>query len=88
MQLPTIHCATHTYALVVTLNESLSYKQQFLQTESTMVASVKPDNLHDNAALSFKVQVRNSLSEIFKETHITNFCKFSFCSCILVNWLL
>ena len=78
MQPPTIHCPSHIYTLVVTLNESMSYQQLFLQTESTIVANVTRDDLQDNALLNFKVQVRNSLSEIFEETHITNFCKFSF----------
>ena len=78
MQPPTVHCPTHTYALVVTLNGSVSYKQLFSQTESTMVANVTPDNLRDNTALNFKVQVKNPLSDIFDETHITHFCKSSF----------
>ena len=78
MQPPTVRCPSHIYTLVVTLNESVSYQQLFLQTESTMVANVTRDYLQENALLFFKIQVRNSLSEIFKETHIMNFCKFSF----------
>ena len=70
MQPPTIHCP-HIYTLV-TLNVSVSYQQLFLQTESTIVANVTPDNLQDNALLNFKVQVRNFPSEIFKEVHIAN----------------
>ena len=78
MQPPTVHCPSHIYTLVVILNESVSCQQLFLQAESTMVANVTPDNLQDNVLLNFKIQVRNSLSETFEETHITNFCKFSF----------
>ena len=49
MQPPTVHCPSHIYTLVVTLNESVSYQLLFLQTESTMVANVTRDNLQENA---------------------------------------
>ena len=77
---PLTYCPTHVYTLIVSglSNESEAYQQLFTPTESTMVASVMPDNLQDNTLLTFKVLVRNSLSETFYETSATMLCKSHF----------
>ena len=76
---PTAFCHTHVYILIVSglSNETEPYQHEQLFTpfESTMVASVMPDNLQDNSQLTFKVLIKNSLTETLYETAATILCK-------------
>ena len=74
MQLPT-SCRTYVYTLVITLNETESYQQQFTSSESSIIANVTSDYLQDNALLSFKVLIGNTFNDTFYETSVTKLCK-------------
>ena len=71
---PTAYCSTHIYTLIVSglSNEAESYQQLFTPIKSTMDASVTPD---DNSQLTFKVLIKNSLTETLYETAATILCK-------------
>ena len=74
MQLPT-SCLTYVYTLVITLNETESYQQQFTSSESSIIANVTSDYLQDNALLSFKVLIGNTFNDMFYKTSVTKLCK-------------
>ena len=74
MQLPT-SCRTYAYTLVIILNETESYQQQFTSSESSIIANVTSDYLQDNTLLSFKVLIGNTFNDTFYKTSVTKLCK-------------
>ena len=75
MQLPTSCHTYYVYTLVITLNETESYQQQFTSSESNIIANVTSDFLQDNALLGFKVLIGNTFNDTFYETSVTKLCK-------------
>ena len=75
MQLPTSCRTYYVYTLVITLNETESYQQQFTSSESSIIANVTSDYLQDNALLSFKVLIGNTFNDTFYKTSVTKLCK-------------
>ena len=76
MQPPT-YCPAHVYTLIISglSNKTEPYQRLFTPSESVIAASAAPDNFEDNARLTFKVLLKNSLSETYDETGATIFCK-------------